>query len=125
VADASGSKNAKAAIELDSNGVAWIRGKQVRVIEIVIDRLAHGGDVREIRSRFPTLTQKQVIAALDYFRDHRSEFQAEIERRWEQIRRLSIRDADSPFQRRLHELSCERFYARHSPKRKFSTKDTK
>jgi uncharacterized protein (DUF433 family) len=118
VADASGSKNAKAAIELDSNGVAWIRGKQVRVIEIVIDRLAHGGDVREIRSRFPNLTQKQVIAALDYFRDHRSEFQAEIERRWEQIRRLSIRDADSPFQRRLRELSSERFYARHTKARR-------
>ncbi|MBO0800507.1 MAG: DUF433 domain-containing protein, partial [Blastocatellia bacterium] len=90
MAETGGTKNAKAPIEVDSSGVAWIRGKQVKVIEIVIDRLAHGGDVREIRTRFPTLTKKQVIAALDYFRDHRSEFQAEIERRWEQIRRLSL-----------------------------------
>jgi uncharacterized protein (DUF433 family) len=112
------SKSEKAPIELDSSGVAWIRGKQVKVIEIVIDRLAHGGGIGEIRSRFPTLTQKQVSAALDYFRKHRSEFQAEIERRWEQIRRLSIRDADSPFQRRLRELSSERFYTRHTKPRK-------
>jgi uncharacterized protein (DUF433 family) len=118
LADAGGSKNAKGPIELDSSGVAWVRGKQVKVIEIVIDRLAHGGDLKEIKSRFPTLSQQQVSTALDYFRDHRSEFQAEIERRWEQIRRLSIRDADSPFQRRLREMSSERFYARHTKTRR-------
>jgi uncharacterized protein (DUF433 family) len=118
LAEARGSKNAKAPIELDSSGVAWIRGKQVKVIEIVIDRLAHGGGIGEIRSRFPTLTQKQVSAALDYFRDHRSEFQAEIERRWEQIRRLSIRDANSPFQHRLRELSVEGFNTRHTRTRR-------
>jgi uncharacterized protein (DUF433 family) len=118
LAEARRSKNEKAPIELDSSGVAWIRGKQVKVIEIVIDRLAHGGGIGEIRSRFPTLTQRQVSAALDYFRKHRSEFQAEIERRWEQIRRLSIRDADSPFQRRLRELSSERFYTRHTKPRR-------
>jgi uncharacterized protein (DUF433 family) len=120
LAEARGSKNTKAPIELDSGGVAWIRGKQVKVIEIVIDRLAHGGTIGEIRSRFPTLTNSQVSAALDYFRDHRSEFQAEIERRWEQIRRLSIRDADSPFQRRLRDLGSERFNARHTRTKKNS-----
>ncbi len=91
-------------IELDSNGVAWIRGKQVKVIEIVLDKLAHGGDIKEIRSRFPRLTQKQVEAALAYFRDNQEGFQVEIQRRWEQISRLGVRDADSPFQRRLREL---------------------
>lgn len=100
MADARGSKNARAVIELDGSGVAWIRGKQVKVIEIVIDRLVHGGDLRGIRSRFPSLTAKQISAALDYFRDHRSEFQAEIERRWEQIR------------------SSERFYTRHTRRKK-------
>jgi uncharacterized protein (DUF433 family) len=92
-------------IELDGSGVAWIRGKQVKVIEIIFDKLAHGGDIKEIRSRFPKLTQKQVGAALDYFREHQDEFQAEIQRRWQQINQLGVREADSPFQRRLRDLS--------------------
>ncbi|MCI0336090.1 MAG: DUF433 domain-containing protein [Acidobacteria bacterium] len=102
-----GSKTKKpvSPIELDSSGVAWIRGKQVKVIEIVLDKLAHGGSVKEIRSRFPGLTQKQVSAALDYFRNHQDEFQTEIQRYWQQISQLGIREANSPFQRRLRELS--------------------
>jgi uncharacterized protein (DUF433 family) len=99
------SKTAAPPIELDTSGVAWIRGKQVKVVEIVLDKLAHGGSVKEIRSRFPKLTQKQVAAALDYFRDHQDQFQAEIQRRWQQISQLGVREADSPFQRRLRELS--------------------
>jgi uncharacterized protein (DUF433 family) len=92
-------------IELDGSGVAWIRGKQVKVIEIVLDKLAHGGEVKEIRARFPRLTQKQIGAALDYFREHQDEFQAEIERIGQNLRQLGVRDQDSPFQRRLRELS--------------------
>jgi uncharacterized protein (DUF433 family) len=91
-------------IELDSSGVAWIRGKQVKVVEIVLDKLAHGGEIKDIRTRFPKLTQKQVGAALDYFRDHQDEFKSEIQRRWQQISQLGVREADSPFQRRLREL---------------------
>src|SRR5262245_40634067 len=95
-------------IELDSRGVAWIRGKQVKVIEIVFDLLAHGGGIKEIRSRFAKLTAKEVGAALDYFREHQPEFQLEIQRRWEQISRLGLREADSPFQKRLQELKKSR-----------------
>ncbi|HKX33579.1 MAG TPA: DUF433 domain-containing protein [Blastocatellia bacterium] len=95
-------------IELDSRGVAWIKGRQVKVIEIVFDLLAHGGGIKEIRSRFAKLTAKEVGAALDYFRDHQPEFQAEIQRRWEQISRLGLREADSPFQKRLRELNKSR-----------------
>ena len=94
-----------AQIELDSSGVPWIRGKQVKVIEIVLDKLAHGGSVKEILSRFPKLSQRQVGAALEYFRDHQDEFQAEIQKRWDQISSFGVREADSPFQRRLRDLS--------------------
>ncbi len=92
-------------IEIDGGGVAWVRGKQVKVVEIVLDKLAHGGSVKEIRSRFPKLTQKQIGAALDYFRDHQDEFQAEIQRIGQHLRQLGVREEDSPFQRRLRELS--------------------
>jgi uncharacterized protein (DUF433 family) len=95
-------------IQRDSSGVAWISGTQVKVIEIVFDKLAHGGGVKEIRTRFPKLNQRQVSAALDYFREHQDEFHAEVQRRWQQISQLGVREADSPFQHRLRELSKRR-----------------
>ncbi len=101
-------KKGEPPIQLDSSGVAWISGTQVKVIEIVLDKLAHGGSAREIKARFPRLTQKQINAALGYFREHQDQFRDEIQRRWQQISRLGLREADSPFQRRLRELSKER-----------------
>lgn len=99
-------KSAKPAepVELDGSGVAWIAGTRVRVIEIVFDKLAHGGTVRDIKSRFPGLKLKQVQAGLDYFTQNQNQFEAEIQRRWEQVSGLGVREADSPFQRRLREL---------------------
>jgi len=95
-------------INLDTSGIAWISGTQVKVIEIVFDKLAHGGSSEEIRSRFPQLTRRQVSAALNYFREHQDEFQPEIERRLQLINRLGVREADSPFQRRLQQLKKRR-----------------
>lgn len=92
-------------ITLDSSGVAWIAGTQVKVIEIVFDKLAHGGTVKDIKARFPRLTQRQISAALAYFRENQGAFQSEVERRWRKISQLGIRDADSPFQRRLKLLT--------------------
>jgi uncharacterized protein (DUF433 family) len=91
-------------INLDNSGVAWISGTQIKVIEIVFDKLAHGGSADEIQARFPRLTRSQVNAALNYFRKHQDEFQPEIERRLQLINRLGVREADSPFQRRLEQL---------------------
>jgi uncharacterized protein (DUF433 family) len=92
-------------INLDASGVAWISGTEVKVIEIVFDKLAHGGNADEIRARFPRLTRSQVDAALNYFREHQDEFQIEIERRLQLINRLGVREADSPFQRRLKRIT--------------------
>ena len=91
-------------VEIDGVGVAWIAGTRVKVIEIVLDKLAHAGTLKDLKFRFPGLKQNQIQAALDYFSEHQDQFEVEIQRRWEQISRLGIRDADSPFQRRLREM---------------------
>jgi len=92
-------------IFVDSGGVAWIAGTQVKVIEIIYDKLARGGGIHEIKSRFPKLTRNQIGAAIAYFKENQEVFQAEIERRWQKISQLGVRDADSPFQRRLKLLT--------------------
>ena len=35
-------------IELDARGVAWIRGTKVKVIEVVLDKIAYGSSPEEI-----------------------------------------------------------------------------
>ncbi|QQS46958.1 MAG: DUF433 domain-containing protein [Acidobacteriota bacterium] len=92
-------------ITVDAGGVAWISGTQVKVIEIVFDKLAHGGSARDVKARFPRLTLRQISAALSYFRENQDLFRSEVERRWKMISQLGIREADSPFQRRLKLLT--------------------
>ena len=45
-------------IELDENGVAWIRGANTKVIQVVMDRMAEGWTPEEIQANYPVSTWK-------------------------------------------------------------------
>src|SRR5438105_5050026 len=90
-------------IELDEQGVAWISGTQVKVIEVALDKLAHGSSPEEIHFQYPHLSLAQIHAALAWYYEHQSELDAEIQRRWQEVNELAAREADSPLQRRLRE----------------------
>lgn len=68
-------------IRVDEKGVAWIEGTQVKVIEVALDKLAHGWSPEETHFQHPHLSLAQVHAALAYYYDHQTELDAEIERR--------------------------------------------
>ena len=68
-------------VDLDENGVAWVDDTNVKVIEIVIDKLAHGSSPEEMHLQFPHLSLAQIHAALAFYYDHQTELDAEIERR--------------------------------------------
>ncbi|HEX8422102.1 MAG TPA: DUF433 domain-containing protein, partial [Pyrinomonadaceae bacterium] len=51
-------------IELDENGVAWIDGTRVKVIEVAVDKIAHGSSPEEIHFQYPHLSLAQIHAAL-------------------------------------------------------------
>jgi uncharacterized protein (DUF433 family) len=53
-------------IEVDENGVAWISGANVKVIEIALDKLAHGSSPEEMHFQYPHLSLAQIHAALSY-----------------------------------------------------------
>src|SRR5215472_8916289 len=78
-------------IELDENGVAWISDTKVKVIEVAIDRLAHGSSPEEMHFQYPHLSLAQIYAALAYYYEHQGEFDAEIMRQGEQRHGLSRR----------------------------------
>ena len=71
-------------IRRDDRGAAWIDETNVKVIEVVLDRLAYGWSPEEIHFQHPDLSLAQIHAALAYYYDH----QDEIRREWDEDRAL-------------------------------------
>jgi uncharacterized protein (DUF433 family) len=88
-------------IRLDEHGVAWIDDANVKVIEVVLDRLAYGWSPEEIHFQQPHLSLAQIHAALAYYYDHQAALDAEIGRQEETARRLRQEAGDSPLVARL------------------------
>ncbi len=88
-------------IRLDERGVAWIDDANVKVIEVVLDRLAYGWSPEEIHFQHPSLSLAQIHAALAYYYDHEAALDAEIARQEETVRELRTQAADSPLLTRL------------------------
>lgn len=88
-------------IRLDSDGGAWIGDTNVKVIELVLDKLAHGSSAEEMHFQFPHLSLAQIYAALSYYHDHQSEFDQQIERELAEVDELTAKTVDSPARKRL------------------------
>lgn len=95
-------------IELDEQGVAWIGGTKIKVIEVALDKLAHGSSPEEMHFQYPHLSLAQIHAALSYYYEHQAELDADIQQRWQGVNELAAREADSPLRRRLRELRGRR-----------------
>jgi uncharacterized protein (DUF433 family) len=70
-------------ITVGPDNVPMLAGTRIKVIEIVLDHLAHGSDAPELHREFPHLSLGQIHSALAYYYDHRDEMDAEIARRIE------------------------------------------
>ena len=88
-------------VEIDENGIALITGANTKVIEVVLDTLAHGSSPEEIHFQHPHLSLAQIHAALSFYHEHRPELEAEIRRRWVQVNELAAKEAGSPLHQRL------------------------
>ena len=86
---------------LDPRGVAWIDDANVKVIEVVLDRLAYGWSPEEIHFQHPHLSLAQIHAALAYYYDHQPELDAEIAREEQHAGALRREARESPLQVRL------------------------
>jgi len=91
-------------IRLDEHGVAWIDNTKIKVIEVVLDKLAHGSSPEEIHFQYPHLSLAQIHAAFAYYYDHQAELEAEIHRRWEEVNTLAAQEGESPLRKRLRLL---------------------
>lgn len=95
-------------IEVDEDRVAWIAETKVKVIEIAVDKLAHGSSPEELHFQYPHLSMAQIHAALAYYYDHQQELDAEILKRLHDVNSLATQQIDSPLQQKLRRLRSEK-----------------
>ena len=88
-------------VRTDARGVAWIDDTNVKVIEAVLARLAHGWSPEEIHFQHPHLSLAQIHGALAYYYDHQAEIDQEIERQLREGDALAAAAAASPLRKRL------------------------
>ncbi len=75
-------------IELDENGVPWISGANTKVVEVVLDKMAHNSSPEEMHEQYPHLSLAQIHAAMSYYYEHQAEVDADIERRDREVEAL-------------------------------------
>ncbi len=91
-------------IRFDEDGVAWIDDTRVKVIEVAVDRIAHGSSPEEIHFQYPHLSLAQIYGALAYYYDHKDEMDGEIERRRREADALAAEISDPGLRQKLLDL---------------------
>ena len=74
-------------IVIDQEGVPVIAGANTKILQLVVDMMAHGSSPEEMRFQYPHLSFGQIHSALAYYWDHKEEIDADIERRFERVER--------------------------------------
>jgi len=88
-------------IEQRPDGKHWLTGTQIKVIEVVLDRLAHHWDADEIQRQHPHLTLGQIHSCLAYYYDHQAAMDAIIEEQLEEVKQLRSQQGESALRAKL------------------------
>src|ERR1700730_5482607 len=88
-------------VELRADGKPWLIGTQAKVVEVVLDRLAHHWDADEIQRQHPHLTLAQIYSSLAYYYDHQQEIDRAIEEQLQQVDELRPRQGESALRSKL------------------------
>ncbi len=91
-------------IVLDDRGIAWIAGTKVKVIEVVLDKIAYGSSPEEIHFQHPNLSLAQIHGALTYYYENQDKVDDQIRRGLEESDKLAVRLSDEEFRRKLLNL---------------------
>jgi uncharacterized protein (DUF433 family) len=92
----------------DERGVAWIDGKNVKVVEVVLDHLAYGWSAEAIHEQQPQLSLAEIHSALAFYYDHAAEFDDQIARQEKELAALRVATGESSLQYRLRSLAKSR-----------------
>src|SRR5207247_11424607 len=88
-------------IVLGAGNRPYISGTTMKVVELVLEQVAHGWSAEELHSQHPYLSLGQIHSALAYYWDHRDELDRDIARRRERVEELRRTTPPSPLIARL------------------------
>lgn len=88
-------------IIMQEDRVPVIAGTSVKVIELVIEKIAYGWSAEELHFQHPDLSMGQIHAALAYYWDHADELDADIAQRRQTAQQISQTASHSPLRQRL------------------------
>ena len=91
-------------IEIDDRGVAWIAGTRVKVVEVVLDKIAYGSSPEEIHFQHPILSLAQIYGAMTYYYENQDKVDDQIRRGLQESDSLVQRVSDPDFRRKLTNL---------------------
>ena len=86
---------------LDEAEVPIIIGTNMKVVELVLEKVAYGWSPEELHFQHPYLTLGQIYSALAYYSDHQDELDQDIERRIEFVDGVQRAMEPSPLVARL------------------------
>ncbi|HNR24206.1 MAG TPA: DUF433 domain-containing protein [Candidatus Bipolaricaulis anaerobius] len=75
-------------VVIDEHGVPMLKGTTLKVVELVVEKLAYGWSPGELHFQHPDLTLGQIHAALAYCRDHARELDQDIVERLRKVEEL-------------------------------------
>lgn len=81
--------------------VPIIAGTNMKVVELVLEKIAYGWSPEELHFQHPYLTMGQIYSALAYYWDHQEELDRDIERRLEFVDRVQQAMSPAPLVARL------------------------
>ena len=88
-------------IILNEKKVPIIAGTKMKVIEIILDKIAYGWSPEELQYQHPRLTLGQIYSALAYYSDHQEIFDQEIETQLKQVDQMRKKAKPTPLVVRL------------------------
>jgi len=88
-------------IVIGESGVPIIAGTNIKVIELVVEKLAYGWSPEEIYFQHPFLTLGQIYSTMAYYWDHEEELNKDIETRLRRVEEIRQRTPQSPLVEKL------------------------
>ena len=88
-------------IVLNENGVPTIAGTNMKIIELILGKIAYGWSPEELHFQYPHLTLGQIYSALAFYCDHHEGLDQDIEERLENIEQIHKSIWSSPLVSRL------------------------
>lgn len=88
-------------IVLDDEGVAYIAGTTMKIVELVLNQHAYGWSPEELHFQHPYLSLGQIYSALAYYWDHKDDLDRSIERRRQRVDELRRTTPAAPLIARL------------------------